>query len=292
VTAKIVMDDGTGPVVGTLVLPATKVNTPVTLSNLDNTGVEGWRWEVRDAPIISPTLHPLPAPTFANTAVITPDVKGHSILIRLITYKDAARTIIDATDQKVLGVRFDPPFDWLIPAAGETLEVDVIRGWATNVNEFMREVWGVINGSGITGSVSGFKVVPAGTTITIASNKLLLLEGRIRMDGHLILNGHMRLLGRRKHPIVHSVVGTDCDVPNNCIVPVDPTNGPFTIRVPSRGTPGEGITFFSVSDDPIPPVVTVDGQGARLGGDTTKQLTSPREYLRLNRRRGNSFAVL
>jgi hypothetical protein len=286
------MDDGTGPVVGSLVLPATKVNTPITLSNLDNTGIEGWRWEIKDAPAPSPTLIPLPAPTYGNTDVITPDVKGHSILVQLITYQDAARTIIDATDQKVIGIRFDPPYDWLIPAAGETLEVDEIRGWAANVNEFMRETHGVITGTGITGSVNGFKLIEPGETITIPSKRQVFLDGHVKMNGRLFIDGHLRFIGRRRHPRLIPVVGEACEVPNNSIVPVDPTNGPFTIRVRTRGTPGEGHLFYSVSDDPTPPVVTVAGQGPLIGGQATQQITTPREYLRLMRRRGNSHAVL
>ena len=291
-TAKIVMDDGTGPVVGSLVLPATKVNTPVTLSNFDNTGIDGWRWEIRDAPAPSPTLNPLPAPTYSNSTVITPDVKGHSILVKLTTYQDTARTIIDDTDQKILGVRFDPPFDWLIPAAGTTLEVDEIRGWASDVNRILREVYGVITGTGTTAAIGGFKEIEAGELITIPSKKLVLLDGRIRMNGRLINNGHMRIIGRRRNPQVLPIVGEACEVPNNAIIPVDPTNGPFTIRVRSRGTPGEGHLFYSVSDDPTPPVVTIDGQGPKLGGQATRQLTTPREYLRLVRQRGNGHAVV
>lgn len=290
-TAQIVMDDGTGPVVGTLVLPASKVDTPVTLSNYDDTGVEGWKWEIKDAPAPSTTLNPLPPPVYTDTTIITPDVKGHSILIKLTTYQDAARTVIDGTDQKVLGVRFDPPYDWLIPAAGETLEVDDIRGWASNVNEFMREVRSALD-VGLLSAATGFKEIAAGETITIPSNKLVLLEGHIRMNGYLINNGHMRILGRRRHPQIIPTVGEACEVPNNVIVPVDPTNGPFTITLRTRGTPGEGHLFYSVSDDLSPPAITIDGQGPRLSGQGTRQLTSPREYLRLIRQHGNGHAVI
>lgn len=139
-TAQIVMDAGAGPVAGSLVLPGSGVNTAVTLTNFNNTGVLGWKWEIVDAPLESPTLYPLPAPTYTNTKVVTPDVKGHAILIRLTTYTDAPRTILDAVDQKILGVRFDPPRDWLIPAAGESTELDIARGWATEVNRMLDEL--------------------------------------------------------------------------------------------------------------------------------------------------------
>ncbi len=143
-TARIVMDVGGGPVVGSLTLPSTNVGDPVTLSNQDNTGVSGWRWEILDAPAPSPTLNPLPAPTFANTAVIANDVKGHTVYLRLTTYTDVGRTIIDDVDEQVIGIRFDPPFDWVIPAARQSIQVDTIRGWAAEMNRILRDVHTII----------------------------------------------------------------------------------------------------------------------------------------------------
>lgn len=289
-TARIVMDSGGGPVVGSLVLPASEVDTPVTASNLDNTGVEGWRWAIIDAPAPSPTLNPLPAPTFLNTDVITPDVKGHSIMLHLTTYSDAARTIIDDTDQKVLGVRFDPPFDWLIPAAGETLEIDLIRGWATDVNRILREVHAVIEGTGIAG-FGAFKEVVAGDLVTVPSKIQINVDGRVRMNGHLVLNGHMRQIGRV--PIPQKLfVGEAQEIPNNSRVRLDPTGGPYTLLLNPKGSPGEEVELVSVSDAIGPPAITIDGQGPLLGGVATRQITSAREYLRLRREKGHGWAVI
>jgi len=145
-TAQIVQNDGSGPVIGTLVQTSDKVNVPVTFSNFDNTGVLGWKWEVLDAPAPSPTLNPLPADVFTPSTIITPDVVGHSIRVRLTTYQDALRTILDDVDEVILGVRFPAPFDWLIPAAGETLQVDLIRGWATEVNRQLRDIHAFLEG--------------------------------------------------------------------------------------------------------------------------------------------------
>ena len=139
-TAKIVMDKGGGPVVGSMTLTAAEVSTPITLSNLDDSGVLGWRWEVIDSPELSPTLNPLPAPTFDSTAVLANDVKGHSLLVRLTTYEDAERLVVNDVDQRVIAVRFDPPFDWIIPAAGQSVERSDVRGWAEDVNRVIREV--------------------------------------------------------------------------------------------------------------------------------------------------------
>lgn len=140
-SAQIVMDAGAGPVIGSIELLASQVGTPVLMSNFNNTGVLGWKWEIVDAPELSPTLIPLPPATFLSTRTVTPDVKGHSILVRLTTYVDAARTIVDDLDQRVIGVRFDPPYDWVIPAAGQSIEVDTLRGWATKVNRKLRDIF-------------------------------------------------------------------------------------------------------------------------------------------------------
>lgn len=174
-TAQIVMDAGAGPVVGSLTLLGSEVNTPVTLSNVDNTGVAGWRWEILDAPEPSPTLNPLPPASFSDTAAITPDVKGHTIIVRLTTYRDAVRTQIDGVDQQVIRVRFDPPFDWVIPAAQQSIEANEIRGWAADVNRILRETQAFIEtggggGMGISDTQIDEVVQTVGaTTATIAT---------------------------------------------------------------------------------------------------------------------------
>lgn len=156
-TARIVMDAGGGPVIGSITLVGADVSTPVLLSNADDTNVEGWRWEVLDAPPESPLNYPLPAATFSDTREITPDVKGFTIMVRLTTYRDAGRTVIDDTDQKVIRVRFEPPFDWVIPAAQESIEANELRGWAQDVNRILSDVHTLIEGGGGGGGSASFK---------------------------------------------------------------------------------------------------------------------------------------
>lgn len=182
-TATITTDKGGGPQVGSMRLTGAEVDavTPVTFANFDNTGVLGWKWEVIDAPAQSPTLNPLPADVFTATTQLTHDVKGHSILVRLTTYLDVARTIIDDIDQVVLDAQFDPPYDWVIPAAGQSLEVDDVRGWASDVNRILREVnaFMAVGGGGtdadaIHDNVAG--EIAALTTVTVAAGDFLLIE--------------------------------------------------------------------------------------------------------------------
>ena len=152
--------------------------------------------------------------------------------------------------------------------------------------EFMRKVV-----SGEVGGGGSFKYVPPGQPVLVQPGKLLLLEGRTVVDGYVRLDGHMRIIGRRRHPTVLSIVDSAMQIPNNCKAPVDPKYGPFTLTLDPRGTPGEPVELYSISDDPTPPVITVDGQGPLLGGQVSRQLTGPREYLRLERVRGHGWMV-
>jgi len=138
--AKIVTNDGGGPVVGSITLAGAAVGTPVTCTNLNDTGVLGWTWALIDVPEPSLTLNPIPPPSHANSRVVVPDVQGHTILIRLTTYTDVGRTVVDGVDQVAIRVKFLPPLDWVIPAANETIESDTSRGWATEMNETLRDL--------------------------------------------------------------------------------------------------------------------------------------------------------
>jgi cellulase/cellobiase CelA1 len=182
------MDDGGGPVIGSITLLGAAVGTPVTLSNNNNTGVLGWRWEVIDAPDDSPTLIPLPPPTFASTRVIAPDVKGATVLVRLTTYTDVARTIVDAVDQKAIRVRYELPFDWVIPAAQQSVEADALRGWATDINRVLRDVH---EGGGTNFS---YKQIDTGQVITIPTNQQMIVSGGLINLGTLINLGELVLI--------------------------------------------------------------------------------------------------
>ncbi len=139
-TARIVIDPGGDPVAGSRILAGSFSGTAFTLSNEDNTGVAGWKWELLDTPVISPTLEPPPGPTFSNTRVVTPDVPGWSILIKLTTYRDALRTLLDGVDVQVLGLEYTGgALNWCLPPAGEQLQVDASRGWSRRMNELLHE---------------------------------------------------------------------------------------------------------------------------------------------------------
>ena len=170
------MTAGGPPVIGSIEFPATGVNTPVVMSNLDNTNVLGWRWDILDAPEESPTLIPLPPPTFAATRSITPDVVGHTILVRLTTYRDALRTIVDDTDMRTIKVRYAPPFDWVIPAASETVESDLLRGWATKVNRLLRDANDHLHDFSIQ------HVLP-GQFLHVRPGRQMLIHGVMTVDG-------------------------------------------------------------------------------------------------------------
>lgn len=147
-TAKIVIDPGGDAQIGSRAFASTFSGHTFTLSNNDDTGVSGWRWSWLDTPDGSPTLDPPPADSFDQTLQVTPDVAGWSVLIQLVTYQDAARTIVDDVDVAVLGIRFPTPNDFLLPPAGETTQLDVRRGWKREVNRILAAAAGGGGGGG------------------------------------------------------------------------------------------------------------------------------------------------
>jgi hypothetical protein len=159
------------------------------------------------------------------------------------------------------------------------------------VLEFMRKTVAGDFGGGGGSTAASFKRIPAGSSKALPTNSLTLLEGRTVVDGYLTLDGHMRIIGRRQRPQVLPVVGENADIPNNCVVPVNPKNGPFTLTLRPRGVPGETVELFSVSDALAPPTVTVFGNGPLIAGAVSRQLTTSREYLRLRRLRGHGWMV-
>ncbi len=144
-TAQIVIDDGTNPpVIGSTDNPVSFLSVLHTLSNFDNSGVLAHRWTLADKPIGSSASL---GSTTTPTTTITPDISG-GYLVRLETFSDVGATVLDDSDEQEVGVRFPLPFDWLVPAAGETTQQSASRGWATSREESIRDVHTFMN-SGI-----------------------------------------------------------------------------------------------------------------------------------------------
>lgn len=143
-TASIRIDDGTNPPATSTDNDNSFLSTAHTLSNFDDTGVLAHRWSLVDKPIGSSAS--LSALDTATTQ-LTPDVAG-SYLVRLETYLDASATTLDGVDEQIVGVRLPVPYDWLIPAAGETTQQSSSRGWAQSREEAVREAHAFMN-SGI-----------------------------------------------------------------------------------------------------------------------------------------------
>ena len=135
--ATIVINDSVNPpAAGSKDLDVSFLTKTFTLSNQNNTGVLAWRWTLVDRPIGSAAA--LSASTTATTTFV-PDVAG-SYLLRLQTYTDAGATVLDDADEQVVGVRFAAPYNWLIPAAGETSQQNASRGWAQSREQAIRAV--------------------------------------------------------------------------------------------------------------------------------------------------------
>jgi len=109
------------------------LNTPVNLSNSDNTGVTTWEWTILSQPAgTAVTLSSLSASTTSFTST-----KEGSYLLRLVVNKGLAG---EATNQVVAAVR-ELETRSRIPAAGETIEVDTDNGWSNAaVSEILQRV--------------------------------------------------------------------------------------------------------------------------------------------------------
>jgi hypothetical protein len=136
-TAQIVIDG----------VPGSKENvslgSTITLSNYDNSGVLGWTWQFTDIPSGSSAVIVDPNSAIATFVV---DVAG-TYLVRLLTYIDAAKNNLDDIDQKGAGVNLQPPLSstWRIPAVNETIEFHGSRGWAQEVNAFLKLIARLLN---------------------------------------------------------------------------------------------------------------------------------------------------
>jgi len=290
--------------------------TVVEVRNNDNDNVQSWRINLVYTPPGSSVsvASPLAQNAADNEplALFTPDTIPGSYRLQLFVYsgtgfsgvseQDIRNFVVPDPDHDIIF----PPYQMLppklpLPGTGyENEKPDELNiggqpfGWDGYGNDglvldFMRKtVTGTFAGTG----VGGFKTVPFGGSVELPANSLTLLEGRTVVDGYLKLNGHLRVVGRRHHPKVLPIVSEDTEIPNNCIVPVDADAGPFTLTLRNRGPVNDIIEFVSLSDAVTPPVITIDGNGPLMSGLPTRQLTTPRESLRLRRRKGHSHLVI
>lgn len=115
------------------------LGSPVTVLNQDNSSGPGgivvqWNWLIVDKP--SGSTATLAAPT-ASTTTFTPDIVG-TYLIHLLVSSDGGSPVVD-TDQKGAAIK-TANLNYRIPAATETTEFDVDRGWATATNSALKTI--------------------------------------------------------------------------------------------------------------------------------------------------------
>lgn len=132
-TAQIVFHDGVGPNTGSIERAVAFLGVAFTASNFDNTGVLGWQWTLLYKPPGSATG--LTSST-ASAPQFTPDVAG-TYLLRLEVYSDAGRTDLLDSDEQFVSVAFAAPYDWHIPAVGETGQRGA-SGWGNPVETILR----------------------------------------------------------------------------------------------------------------------------------------------------------
>ncbi len=110
--------------------------TTIVVSNVDNTGVLGWAWELLDVPVGSAAVL---SSTTAAAPTFTADIRG-TYFLRLTTYTDAGRTILDGFDEQVYAIRLAGVYNWRVPAAGEARELSTTRGWAIALDDVIRDI--------------------------------------------------------------------------------------------------------------------------------------------------------
>lgn len=137
--------------------------TPVTLTNADDAGVAGWDWTLLYRPAASTATI---SNALTSSATITPDVPG-TYLIRLRTWANASRTILDAVDTGATFIRFVTTPTWRIPAVQETTQVDSDEGWGNELNAILEYIQANIGGGG-GGTLGGDVDGPALTNTVIA----------------------------------------------------------------------------------------------------------------------------
>jgi hypothetical protein len=108
------------------------INVPVQLSNADVGGETTYAWQILDQP--EGAADALSSPAIENPT-FTPRKEG-SYLIRLVVNASTPTEAIDTAVVSVVEFRTGER----LPAAGELLERDTVRGWATAVNRQLRRV--------------------------------------------------------------------------------------------------------------------------------------------------------
>lgn len=143
--ATIQIAAGGPPTVGSIEAAAA---TLCTFSNLDNTSVYGWEWELIDKPAGSAATL---SATLTATTTLTPDVPG-TYMVRLTTYYDSARTLFNDTDEQGVGVRYTGSFLWRLMSAFESTQFDAVAGWKAELNDILDQIRTALlaSGGGIT----------------------------------------------------------------------------------------------------------------------------------------------
>src|SRR3990172_13081551 len=111
-----------------------ELGVEVTLTNVDDTGVTDWLWELLDIPTGSIAVL---ADETTDTATFTPDVEGSYLIKLTVNTNEDTDTAIAAV--KTLRNRIR------IPAAGERTETSATRGWAEARNAAIARLAKLIN---------------------------------------------------------------------------------------------------------------------------------------------------
>ncbi len=202
--------------------------TSIVVSNVDNTGVLGWSWELLDVPVGSAAVlssATAAAPTF------TADIRG-TYFLRLTTHTDVGRTILDGFDEQVYAIRLAGAYNWRVPAAGEARELSTTRGWAIALDDIIRDI--------NTFMTSG------ATALADAAPPAIAAAGAVGTSPDAAREDHTHAHGNLSNGPLHSVATSDFNgfmstADKIKLDAIDLTD-PLAISVATVSTPGITIT--------------------------------------------------
>jgi PKD repeat protein len=279
------------------------INTPIALSNSDNTGVTTWTWSIVDQP-------PGPVDALTSTSSATPSItptKEGTYIVQLIVNQGYGD--IESTNRAAIAVR-QVKTGRRIPAASEQLEADPTDGWATALNEIARAHESAIYGGAlaaakaggtlarksvvalaeatiIKASLPGEELIPvalqaSASTASIATDMLGVLEGTLQGTDAVLGNQIIvRTQGIVRGLSLGAVsIGADVYVTNAGAISTTPGTYPRRIGKVIRVTsPTDAdVYFYGTPDQPFP----TPGARIPLGGyESTDGILRPTARCRI-----------
>lgn len=145
---------------------ALPINTLVQLSNMDTGGEASYAWSILDQP---PGLADSLSATNIENPTLTPKKEGTYLVQLIVNFGLPDEKI----DKAVVGIRQLKTLE-RIPAAGETVEVDLADGWASAMNSLLRRIDALLSDPGsLVGENTSGGVLAHGDVVRVTSGAVI-----------------------------------------------------------------------------------------------------------------------